>query len=56
MARNEIYNDITFIPIRMTNSQANNFMKRISNNPTNLRQEYVVRDIRSGSRIYFNLK
>ena len=58
MAGNDIYNDrsgITSTSTRITNEQARDFMKEVSKHPTHPTKEWVVRDIRTGSRIYYNV-
>ena len=58
MAGNDIYNDrseITSTPITMTSEQARNFMREVSKHPTHPTKEWVVKDIRTGSRIYYNV-
>ena len=58
MAGNDIYNDrsgITCTPTRMTSEKARTFMKEVSKHPTHLTKEWVVRDVRRGSRLYYNV-
>lgn len=56
MAGNDIYNDrtgMTCVPMRMTNKQAEVFMEEVSKHPTHPTKQWVIKDIRTGSRIYY---
>lgn len=56
MAGNDIYDDrsaITSAPINITSVQARDFMREVSKQPTSLKKEWVVKDNRTGSRIYY---
>jgi len=51
----ESVNSLTFVPQRVTNEQARKFMEYVKSIPTNPNVEFTVTDIKTGSRIYYNL-
>lgn len=49
----DILNDLTFVTQRVTYEEARIFMKHINNKITDPNIEYVVRDVKTGDRVYF---
>lgn len=59
MVNSDIYNDrsgITNTPYRVSRETARKFMQEVNKNPTHPHKEYVVRDAKTGDRVYFNHK
>lgn len=45
--------DITFVPVRVTRTQARQMIKETLNKPTDLKNRYIVKD-KTGNQVYFN--
>lgn len=55
MVGNDIHSDnngITFTPSTMTRNRARSFMKEVNKQPTHPTKQWVIREIKTSSRIY----
>lgn len=58
MAGNDIYNDrtgITSTSTTMRHNQARAFMKEVNKQPTHPTKQWVARDTKTSTRIYYNI-